>query len=111
MVNNPIITFKTGTYSVTRLAAGSYTQGRYTAGGPTVISVDASIQPANGKQLLSLPEARRTENIAIAYSATELRVEDIMSILGEDYEVFKVARWDFRGTVHYESYMARRGRP
>lgn len=106
-VNRPNLTFQTGTYAVSRKVGGSFVNGRYT---PIVVglSVDAAIQPANGKQLMTLPEGRRTENVLVAYTNTELFIEDVVTVSGETLEVFKVARWDFRGVTHWESFLVTR---
>jgi hypothetical protein len=116
-VNHPVQTFKTGTYAVARRIGGSYSQGRYIPGGIVVnLNVDASIQPANGKQLQVLPEAQRSDVILIAYTAEELLTRgqtnepDQVTISGETFEVFKVATWTHRGVIHYESYLSRKGR-
>lgn len=92
--------FKTGTYTRTRTAAGSYdTHGVYTAGSAATSSVDASIQPSHGRDLQVLPEGRRGDEIRTVYCMTELRTTspagaaDKLTVDGETWEVIHVFPW------------------
>ena len=100
--------FVTGTYTVTRAAQGSYTNGRYVAAATSSVSVDANVQPLTGRQLRSLPENFHSENTRAIYTNTLLRTRtpttapDLISIDSENYEVFQVEAWTLHGATHYE---------
>lgn len=108
-----ITSFSTGTYTVTRTLAGSYTAGRYAAGAVSTFDVVACVQPVSGRDLQSLPEAQRGDEVKVVYCATELRTRtpaqepDTVAIEGESYEVFRVERWDAFGEVHWRAYTSR----
>jgi hypothetical protein len=108
--------FSTGTYTVTRTAAGSYTTGRYAAGAPSTFAITASVQPVQGRDLQSVPEAQRGEEVKVLWTTTELRTRgagepDSVSIDGEAWRVVRVKRWQAFGGDgsgdHYEVYVAR----
>lgn len=97
-----LTSFKTGTYSVTRSsAAGTYTAGRLVAPATSVISVDACVQPIDGRDLQKLPEGERVREPKTIYSVDELKTRgsnggnaaDVITIDGDLYEVIKVQRW------------------
>lgn len=108
---------ETGTYTVTRKPAGSYVAGVWTKGQPSqtlTFSIVASIQPASGKELLRLPEGRRTEETRVVYSKTELQPggqaqpfsADLLTIGGESWEVQNVMPW-FDGTGYWKAIIQR----
>lgn len=105
--------FKTGTYTVTRTAAGTRTLGRYTPGAPSTFSIVASIQPVTGRDLQTLPEGQRAEETRVVYTTTELRTRtatvepDTLSIDSETWAVTKVERWQAFGGTHYRAMVAR----
>lgn len=102
---------KTGTYSASRPGTDTTDgHGRRVAGAAASFTFDASIQPASGRQIKALPEARHTEEIRVVYTVTELRGGprgDIVTIAGEPWEVIRVETWDAYGSVHYRAYIAR----
>lgn len=93
--------FATGTYTLTRRATSGYTGGIANAPTNTTVSISASVQPANGRDLLRLPEGRRTQETQVVFSATELRVggenlgydADLITIAGRTWEVQQVQTW------------------
>jgi len=105
--------FKTGTYTVTRTAAGTRTLGRYTAGAASTFSIEASVQPVTGRDLQAMPEGQRAEETKVVYTTTELRTRtpagepDTIAIDSETWAVTKVERWDAFGDTHYRAYVAR----
>jgi hypothetical protein len=116
-LNDVISDFATGTYTVTRTAAGAYTRGRYTAGSSTTFVLDACVQPLQGRELDSLQEGELTEEIRVIYSATELKTRtpdyepDRISIDGESWTVIRVQRWQHWGEDHWRVFAAREKRP
>jgi hypothetical protein len=65
----------TGTYTVTRRAAATTDgHGRKLPPLRTQLAIDASIQPANGRDLQRLPELRRASETRVIYTTTPLLV-------------------------------------
>ena len=96
-----INSFATGTYSVLRRTSGGFTRG---VANPTVdvtISIRASVQPATGKDLLRLPELRRSNETRVVFTTTQLMVgdqadpneADIIMIDGERWEIQHCETW------------------
>lgn len=95
--------FASGTYAVTRSAAGSFnaTTGVYAPGSTSTIQVPASIQPLGGRELLRLPEEERTKERIVIFTAVELftsspaagTVGDVVAYNGKNFEVQTVERW------------------
>jgi hypothetical protein len=117
MLNGAITTFATGTYTVTRTAADTYTNGVKVAGATSNVSIVASVQPLSGRDLQVLPEGQRADETLVLYTATQLftrtpsQAPDSISIDGSTYEVFKVETWNYIGEIHYRAFVSRRGRP
>lgn len=96
-----IASFLTGTYTVTRRAAATYVLGNPVAGGTSTFTVQASVQPANGRDLLRLPEGRRSTESRVLYTTTQLLVgaqgaaneSDLVAIDGKTWEVQLVETW------------------
>jgi hypothetical protein len=105
--------FMSGTYTVTRTAAGTRTLGRYTPGASSTFSIDASVQPVTGRALQALPEGHRAEETRLVLTTTEIRTRtptneaDTISIDSESWAVVKVERWDAFGGTHYRAFVAR----
>jgi hypothetical protein len=112
-----INSFATGTYTVSRRAVGTSTDGRYTPAAPTTFDIRASIQPVTGREIAALPEPRRGAEVKVVYTTTVLRTEspagaaDVVAIDGENWEVWKVERWEAfglgNGDTHYRVYISR----
>lgn len=93
--------FMTGTYTVTRTAASTFTAGRAVPGSTSTVSIMASVQPAAGKDLLRLAEGRRTEETRVVFTDTQLKdgaegsayEADRVSIDGQDWEVQQIESW------------------
>lgn len=64
------------TLTVTRRAAGSYVAGVWTPGATSTLTVEGSLQPMTGRELLLLPEGERTRARWKLYTETELRTAD-----------------------------------
>jgi hypothetical protein len=106
-----------GPYTVTRTAAGAYTNGRYDAGSESTFTIIASIQPlglaASGRVLTELPEGQNGDEVRILYTITELLTRspgqepDVVTLDGEDYYVVQTARWQAFGNEHWEVLVSR----
>lgn len=105
--------FKTGDYTVTRVVAGSYVSGLYVPGGTSTLSIEASIQPATGRDLQVLPEGQHGQETKVVYTTTELRTRrtthdpDKITIDGETWECVTDERWEAFGGTHYRVYATR----
>jgi hypothetical protein len=89
----------TGSYTVTRYGAGTYTDGRWVRSTtPSSLTIQASIQPADERQTQTLPEGIRQEVTLRCYTLTPLLAADQrtnlqgdrIAIDGETYEVAHV---------------------
>lgn len=114
MITTPIDTFKTAaTYTVTRRAAQTVTDGIVTLGATSSVSITAVVQPLRGKDLEVLPEARHARDVRMIHTRTALRVDssagaaDVVTIGGEAYTVIHVEEWTIRGSTFYRCYAAR----
>jgi hypothetical protein len=93
--------FATGTYTVTRRAAATLVKGRAQPGATSTLTVTASVQPASGRDLLRLPEGRRSIETRVVFTATQLLIgiegaaneSDLISIDGQTWEVQQVQSW------------------
>lgn len=94
-----INSFATGTYAVTRRAGGSYVRGIATDGSSTSLTIRASVQPATGRDLVRLPEGRRSTETRVIYTVTQLYADgptyqaDRVTIDGSVWEVQHVETW------------------
>jgi hypothetical protein len=119
-VTDSIAAFSTGTYSVTRRAAGSLSLGSYVPGATTTFSIDASIQPVSGRDVKAAPEGRRVEELRVVYTLTELLamqpgahgIGDVVTYKGETWEVIKSEQWpDLSGGEYTRAFIARMVNP
>lgn len=83
----------TGSYTVTRPTASSYTNGRLNAPSTSTFVINASVQPASGRDLQRLPEGQRSSEIKSIFTMTELRLTDVVTIGSSTYQVQHVERW------------------
>lgn len=105
-----IASFSTGTYTRTRYAAGTTTDGVYTPGSASTTSIVASVQPVRGAELKALPEGRHADHSRVVYTETELRVSpvpDRVTINGDAFEVFKAEPWGAFGETYYRAMVSR----
>lgn len=110
MLTGVIARFATGTYTRTRTAAGATVDGRYTEGATATASVVGSLQPPTGQDLKSLPEGRHADGTLVFYTTSALLVTPIpdrLTIDGEQWEVFRVERWQAFGDTHYRAWLSR----
>lgn len=96
------VIFPTGTYTVTRTAIGTRTNGRYTSGAVSTFEMVAGIQPVEGRVLKDLPAGMRAEETRVVFTTVDLRgldpaapgVEpDVIAIDGEPWRVEKAQRY------------------
>lgn len=91
--------FGTGTYTVTRRAAGSVgTDGVLSPGSPSTFQIAASVQALNGRELQRLSQGVRVAERRKLYTATALQVLDVVAIGTEQWEVEEVADYQDLGS-------------
>ncbi len=85
---------------IIRIAPGSYgADGRFNEGPGTNMTIVASVQPSDGRDLLRLPEGLRTHEVLRVYSATEMKVQgagqdpDWIIIDGFRYQCQTAEQW------------------
>ncbi len=94
-------------YVVKRRAAGTLTLGRYAEGPLTTLTIEALVVPLSGKDLKVLPEGRRAEDSLKVISPTELKLGDIITARGEDWEAYHVEVCIQFGEQHCNAMVAR----
>lgn len=90
-----------GTYPVTRRPRGGYVNGVATTGITSTFSIQASVQPASGRDLERLPEGRRALSTTIIFTTTKLITggqnspndADLVLIEGAPWEIQHVEQW------------------
>jgi hypothetical protein len=95
---------QTAKVKVIRQSAGEFVDGRYIRQEPTEFEILASVQPAEGRTLLQLPEAQRTREVIEIYSVDRLLVGtasglpgDIVEFEGRRFQVTLAEDWDGLG--------------
>lgn len=95
-----------------RRRTGSYVNGVWTTSPDSTISISASVQPAQPKDLETLPEGRRVSAAFRLYTSAVLQVgdaagqqADIVEIDGDDYEIHQLAPWQ-NGLINHNRYLA-----
>lgn len=89
------------TYTVTRRPRAQMVRGRAVPGTTSTLTIDACVQQATGRDLLRLPEGRRSIETRVVYSATALLTgaqggtneADLVAIDGLSWEVQHVEPW------------------
>lgn len=108
-----IASLQTGTYTVTRRAAGAYVDGRYQPGATSTVEIVASVQPVTGRTLQDLPEGQRGEETRVVYTETEIRSHgpgiepDRITLDGETWICIRSERWQGLGGTHWRAYFQR----
>jgi hypothetical protein len=122
-VNDTIASLATGTYTVTRTAAGASTNGRYTPGAETTFPIVAGIEPVTGRELRDMPEGQRGDEVIMIFTTTRLRTRQEgepdriaydppgSSVVGDLWTVTKVDVLEGFGEVHYEVQACRAPNP
>ncbi|MBA3841181.1 MAG: hypothetical protein H0X39_00920 [Actinobacteria bacterium] len=105
-------------YVVTRTPAGTYVNGRYTAGTPTTFTIDAVVQPGSGRDLKVMAEGQFSEDTKVLWTTTALvtmspvDVPDTLVIAGDTYSVASViGPWNMSGVTFYKVSVARQRVP
>lgn len=109
--------FRNTVVPVKRPPAGDYVDGVWVEGAPSNFDIKASVQPASGEDMESLPENRRTlatyrlyTDIHLLENLEGVRNPDVVTLFGEDYEVTKVFPWR-NGIIDHYKILATRIQP
>lgn len=103
-------------FDVLRESAGSYVNGVYIAGVKSVISIQASVQPATEQDLITAPEGRRISDMVKVYTDASLQEggegtslqPDLIVWRGYAYEVNSISVRQMNVIDHYKVYAIRR---
>lgn len=105
-----IDSFKTGAYTITRQANGSYVNGRLVPGSDSTFTVDAVVVPLTGKDLKILPEALHSRSAYTVMTTTKVGVQtqalhkgDRITIDSDVHTVIKSHDWTAFGETFYEA--------
>jgi hypothetical protein len=95
------------TFNVRRLGPGAYVNGFWQEGVPTVIQIQASVQPVRGDEMQTLPEGRRDSQAVKLYTSTKLQTvdddnPDILEAFDADFEIISVEPWQSDVINHYK---------
>ena len=97
-----------GPYTVTRRQRAAYARGIAQPTNDFTITIKASVQPATGKDLLRLPEGRRSNETRVLYTTTQLDCGDVdgpyeaatVPIDGAFWEVQHCESWNQGGFLN-----------
>lgn len=86
------------TVSVSRPVGDYDDNGLYVSGTPTEFTVQASVQPADGQTLESLPHGRREKGAYVLYTDTPVFTvnednPDVVTLFGKPYEIVRSEPW------------------
>jgi hypothetical protein len=109
----PILNLKS--YAIVRTTSPNPVNGRKVAGVETAFPILANVQPVTAKQLMSLPNERRSEVLKRFFTSTRIyRTGELVNgvqydadqivINNERYEVFQVDDWN---VAHFECIATR----
>jgi hypothetical protein len=98
-----------------RYGVGSYVGGVWVQPTPVVMAIRASVQPATGEDLVSLPEGRRERETFKIYTVTDLRSgdeplqikADVLTLYGSEFEVQQVQRHYGLGYNHFKALVTK----
>lgn len=107
-------------YNVTRTTAPDPVAGRAVAGVQTTVPIRANIHHVSDREMLTLPEERRGEDVRFCFTSSALLIEgadvggtkykaDRITVGTEVFEVFKVSGPWSGG--HYRAFIAKRSTP
>ena len=83
-------------FTIKRTVAGSYVSGVYVEGVESTITIQASVQPMSGTDIVSIPEGRRASDMVKVYTDSDLfgqgdagtgQSPDRLVYRGKEYEI------------------------
>lgn len=100
-------------FTVKRTVAGSYVNGVYVEGAESTITIQASVQPVSGQDLVAIPEGRRASDMVKVYTSDDLfgqgdagsgQSPDRLTYRGKDYEIYSKEVRQMDIIPHYKMY-------
>lgn len=77
--------------TISSLEFGAYNDdGEFVRDATSAATIRAAVQPASGRQLMDLPEGIRAEARWLAWSRSEIRIDDVICHAGKNYRVLFV---------------------
>lgn len=103
-------------FTVLRETPGGYAQGVFVPGTRSTLTIEASIQPATGEDMITAPEGRRLQDMVKAYTSSDLlqgeestgQQPDIIVWRGYGYEVVSIDARQMGVIDHYKVFASRR---
>lgn len=99
---------------VTRKSGADYVNGFWVGGTDSEITIQASRQPTSGDVRKNLPEGYDIDSAFDLFTSTELhpaksggQQSDTMTILGDEFHVVRVEKWQNGVISHYRCTVAR----
>ena len=93
--------------SVTRTSeSNTYIDGNHVPGTDTTFNVQGNVQPVSGNALLQLADGERNRQPLFLFTETEMKLKDVVTRKGIEYEVIRVEDWTGHGPLsHYAAMM------
>lgn len=79
--------------TVTRKGVVKYVDGKPSYPSPTRFQLIGAVQPLNGRELLLVPEGDRFKEQYWVFTQNDIRVNDIVTRCGANYQVQAVEDW------------------
>lgn len=98
---------------IKRTVAGSYVNGVFVEGAETTVTIQASVQPVSGQDMVSVPEGRRSSDVVKIYTDSDLFCQgnlgsgqspDRLVWRGNDYEVYTKDVCQMGVVSHFKYY-------
>lgn len=105
--------------TLNRHPAGTWVKGRWVEGVPTEVEIEVNIQPLKLSQLIHMPEAERTKEWYVLYSAELIQEKlegegghgaDTFEWEGNSYQVYRARHFSMGVLNHWEAYAVRKER-
>ncbi len=92
--------------------SGTYTNGKYTDGSTSPITITCSAQPLRPREMEMLPQARRNSEAFKIYSDTEIftveaKNPDRVELFGDMYECLSDGRWKNDIIPHFKGIVVK----
>lgn len=114
-MSGTIARLSTGIYTITRYTGSAMVNGRYLLGTAATFTIKASVQIAQGRDLLILPEGLRTKEVVVIFTSAFLTTAktpgsqndaDQLTYLGTQWEI--ITSEDRSGPGNYFRCLAKK---
>lgn len=91
---------------VRKMVGGHLDGGRWVEGAESILTIKTTVQPATPKDLLALPEGRRTRATFVLFTKTKMDTAEVenpyrIKLFGDEYEVVGVEPWQNGVRPHF----------